>query len=246
MYTIKSDCYKINTDYNIYYPIGNTCKQFHLIHYNYNNDTNKQIKHGDIVDKLQSYLIPSEMSFFYRIEMDYNHKIFMLMEFFNGKFIERLKKNLKWQRCKYDNAAFNSNADYYICHLEKAPFPTKYLSKAKYIDMRYKYFQDNKYRFFYTIDLVQIPFSNYSIDQLKEWEQYLKDNNFNLNNFRYVIHKNKHDKYKDLEIEKFEICHDLTWKDNLYTCDCEMCQVYKNEDYCKIMLNEIENISKIN
>lgn len=247
MYIIKPDCYKINTDYNVYYPIGNTCKQFHLIRYNYKEDTLKKIKHGEIIDKLQSYLVPAEMSFFYRVEMNYNHKIFMLMEFFNGEFIKRLTKKCVWKRCRYDNASVNLDADYYICHLNKSPFPTKYLSKPKYINMRYQYFQDNMYKFFYTIDLIQEPFNYYTVDQLKEWEQYLKDNNFNLNNFRYVISSNDFDKYKSLEIEKFIIHHYINkHKMSILECPCEMCSVYKNEDYCKIILNEIERISKIN
>ena len=241
---IQNDIYyKINTNYNIIYPIGSRCQMYHLMRPK--NLQKKDRKYLEIIP----YYVPGEMCFFYYTILSTQY--FVLKEFFNGNFIKRIC-NKAWSFYYKDKnyttlCAHNIKGFYDCAHLETLHFPIKYLLGPKYIQARYNYFLKYRYNFFYPISMTW-EFGWYTNEMILNFEDYLIKNNFNLQNFLYIDFKFKADRYKNTKIKLVLIDgkDKNIWNDDIDKCMCPMCRFHKIDDNVNYCLEQVERIKKSN
>lgn len=186
------------------------------------------------------------MSFFCKSIIDYNKNI--LLDFFNGTYINEMLSGdfISYYRKKDHGSIFNKKVNLHILHTFTNPFPTKYLTDKEYINFRYKYFTDNKYKFFYTIDLITYSFSKLTSTDLEQFEKYLIENNFNLQNFVYIDIEKNISKFKNTKIPYILLQNRSNYNKLAPTVEkcpgtiCTICK--KNSKELNYILNQIERI----
>lgn len=210
------------------------------------------------LNELITYLIPQEMSFFNRTVW-YGCNDNIILEFFNGNLIKRMLSGNFYthyiNRRITDGSIINREVNMSIRHVFGYPFPIKYYTDKKYINLRYKYFIENRFNFFYTIDLItdsdtKNRFTSLDNKKLKDFENFLLENNFNLENFLYIDVQNNINKFNGLKIpfillenrKNYTKSYTRLKEDPFLGCPCTMCTMLKNEHNIDYILTQCKRI----